>query len=324
VRPPFATIYWVKDGAKVEQLQRLDNTEGVRYELFHRHVAIRGNGPADTIGDDGAEAQTMVSQKPSQSIDAGCLHLEVGDPVRAIGEACQSVDELGLVEAQAKDPSLGTVEAGAGDGDALVEAVHKVFEEGRAGRTDIGMGQAVVQLGLSRKGLQEGAVLIRGIIPVKIQQVVDTQAMGAGHKAVDRNIFLQAAGSAHADDGKGGGLGFDHPGGEVDIGQGVQLIENDVYIVGADAGGDDGDPFLSYVACVGNEFAVLGLVFDGVEMTADSGYPIGVAYGEDGGGQLFGTEVQVVDGAAAIDNEFTFSDCLHKFGCFFSTSSKLS
>jgi len=53
---------WVKDGAKVEQLQRLDNTEGVRYELFHGLVAVRGKGPADTIGDDGAEAQAMVSQ----------------------------------------------------------------------------------------------------------------------------------------------------------------------------------------------------------------------------------------------------------------------
>ena len=302
MRPPFATIYWVKDGAKVEQLQRLDNTEGVRYELFHRLVAIRGNGPADTIGDDGAEAQTMVSQKPSQSIDAGCLHLEVGDPVRAKGKACQFVDELGLVEAETEDATLGAIEAGAGDRNTVVEAVHKVLEEGGAGSADIGLRQAVVQLGLGGKGLEEGVVLFRIVMPVKIQQIVDTQAVGAGDKAVDWNILLQGAGGAHTDDGKGGELGFDHAGGEVDIDQGVQLIEDDVYIVRADAGGDDGDPFPANIARMGYEFAVLGLVLDGVEMTADGGYPIGVAYGKNGGGELFGTEVQVVNGAAAIDN----------------------
>jgi len=54
---------------------------------------------------------------------------------------------------------------------------------------------------------------------------------------------------------------------------------------------------------VGDEFAVLKAMFDGVEMLTNFGYAVGVAYGQDGGGEFFGAEVEVIDGAAGIDKK---------------------
>ena len=101
---------------------------------------------------------------------------------------------------------------------------------------------------------------------------------------------------------------FEAAAGEVDIYQGVEFVEDDIDVVGADAGGDDGEAFLADAAGMGYEFAVLGAVFDGVEMAADAIYAVGIADGNDGGGQFFGSEIEVVDGAAFIDNEFAFRD----------------
>ena len=79
-----------------------------------------------------------------QTIDAGRLHLEVGDPVGAVGESGEAIDELGLAKPEPQDPSLGAVEARAGDGNPLMEAGSKVAEEGRAGAAEIGPGEPVV------------------------------------------------------------------------------------------------------------------------------------------------------------------------------------
>src|ERR1700722_12686980 len=101
---------------------------------------------------------------------------------------------------------------------------------------------------------------------------------------------------------------FEAAAGKVDVYQGIELIEDDVDVIGADAGGDDGQAFLADAAGVGHEFPVLGAVFDGVEMAANAVYSVGIANGDDGRGQFFGAEVEVVDSAALIDNEFAFRD----------------
>ena len=101
---------------------------------------------------------------------------------------------------------------------------------------------------------------------------------------------------------------FEAAAGEVDIYQGIEFVEDDIDIIGADAGGDDGKAFLADASGVGHEFPVLGAVFDGIKMPADAVYAVGVANGDDGRSQFFGPEVEVVDGAAVIDNEFAFRD----------------
>src|SRR6202034_1741515 len=109
----------------------------------------------------------------SKTVDAGGFHFEVGDPVAAIGEAGQAVDQVRLAETEAQDPALGTIEAGARDRDALMEAFSKMPKQGGAGAADIRLRQPVVELCLRRKGLQQLLFLTVLFMPVEIQQVVD-------------------------------------------------------------------------------------------------------------------------------------------------------
>jgi len=244
----------------------------------------------------------VVAEQFAEAIDPCRFHLEIGDAVGAIGEVGEAVDEFRLGEAEAQDAALRAIKAGAGDGDAVVEAGGKMPQEGSAGAADIGMRQAVVQLGLGGEGLEELAFVFAGVMPIEIEEVVDAEAVGGGHEAVDGDVFLQGAAGPYADDGQGGEGLFYGAGGKVDVDEGVELVEDDVDVVGADAGGDDGDAFLADPAGVGDEFAVVGAVFDGVEVLADAVDAVRVADGEDGGGQFFGTKVEVIDGAAAVDN----------------------
>ena len=53
---------------------------------------------------------------------------------------------------------------------------------------------------------------------------------------------------------------------------------------------------------------------DAVKVFADGFDPVRVANGYNGLGQLAGLQVEVVDGAAVIDDKFAFGDSLHKKG----------
>jgi len=265
-------------------------------------VIVLAKGLGDPIGDDRAYAEALVAQELAEAVDPRRFHLEIGDTVGAIGEIGEAVDELGLGEAEAQHAALGTIEAGAGDGDAVVEAAGEVSQQGGAGAADIGLRQAVVQLGLGGEGMEELAFLFGGFVAVEIEEVVDAEAVGRGYEAVDVDIFLQSAAGAHADDREGGEGLFDGTGGKVDISKSIELVEDDVDVVGADAGGDHGEPLFADAAGVGDEFPMVGAMFDGVEMFADPIHPIRIPYGENGGGQFFGAEIEMIDSAAAVDN----------------------
>jgi len=279
-----------------------DDIEGRADQLFYGGVAVTAEGALNPVGDDSAETEAMVAEQLSEAIDTRCFHLEIGDAVGTVGEVGEAVDEFGLGEAEAQYAALRAIKTGAGDGDAMVEAGGEMPQQGGAGAADIGLSEAVVQLGLGSEGMEQLALVFAGLVAVEIQEVVDAEAMGGRHKAVDGDIFLEGAAGSHTDDGEGGEGSFDGAGGKVDIGEGVELVEHDVDIVRADAGGDYGEAFLADAAGVGNEFPVVGAVFDSVEVFANVVDAVRIAYGEDGGGEFFGTEVEVVDGATVIDN----------------------
>ena len=287
---------------KVVVLYRCHDVQGLADELVYGGLAVGGEGLADAVGDDGAEAETGVSEQFAETIDTGRFHLEIGDAIGAIGEAGEPVDQFRLGEAEAQDAALWAIKAGAGDGNALVEAGGEVAQQGGAGAADIGLCQAVVELRLGGKVLEELVLFFRGVVAVEVEEVVDAQAVGGGDIVVYGYVVLQGAASADADNGEGGEGLPDGAGGKVDIRQGVELVEDDVDVIGADAGGDDGEPFFADAAGMGYEFAVVGAVFDGVEVSADPVHAVGVAHGDDGRGQFFGPEVEVIDGSAFIDN----------------------
>ena len=132
----------------------------------------------------------MVAEELAEAVDTGRFHLEVGDPVGAVGEMGKAVDKIGLAQTQAEDPALGAVEAGAGNGDALMEAVGKVTEQGSAGAAEIGLGEAMVQLCLGGERMEELDLVGGGIMAVEIEEVVDPQAMGGGDEAVRGYVLL--------------------------------------------------------------------------------------------------------------------------------------
>src|SRR5579859_134232 len=125
-----------------------------------------------------------MAEQFAETVDAGCLHFEVGDAVGAVGEGREAIDEIWLGEAQAEDAALGAVEARAGGGDALVEAGGEVAEEGGAGAAEIGLGEAVVQLGLGSEGMEELVLFFAGVVPVEIEEVIEAESVGGGDEAV--------------------------------------------------------------------------------------------------------------------------------------------
>ncbi len=162
----------------------------------------------------------------------------------------------------------------------------------------------MVQLGLGDKRLQQFIVFFLVIGSVEIEQVVDTESMGGDDEAVHRDIRLQGARGADADDGQCAEMRFDGAGDEIDIGQGVEFIEDDVDIVRADTGGDDGKAHPANIARVGNEFAVAVGHFHLIEVPANGRDAIGVADGNNGGCKFFREGIEVVHGATGVDNQF--------------------
>jgi len=215
---------------------------------------------------------------------------------------CEAIYQLGGSEAEAEDSALGTIETGTGDSDALVIALGKMFEQGRGGGGDIGIGNVMVDLGLGEKGLEQFLFLFILFEAIEVQEVIEPEAMGAGHKGVDGDIGLEGTTGTEPEYGQAGQVGFDGTGVEIDIDQGIEFIKNDIYIVWANAGGDNRDTFLAKGTGMGDKFAVLALYFDFVKIFADYFDAIGITNREHDRGEFIGMEVEVIDSAAVGNN----------------------
>jgi hypothetical protein len=124
------------------------------------------------------------------------------------------------------------------------------------------------------------------------------------------NIGLQGAAGAHAHDAQGNTL-FQRPGlpgNKVDIDQRVELIDQNINVVGAHAGGNDRQPLAFIVAHVGHEFALVNLGFDGIEMLTHQRHALRVADGNDGIGNVVGQQVQMVNATVAVDDQLRFGN----------------
>lgn len=148
--------------------------------------------------------------------------------------------------------------------------------------------------------------------PVKIQQVVRTQSMGASHKTVYRNIRLQRTGGANAQDLQTGQFRFDGTGAEVDIDQRIKFIHDNIDIVGTDTRRQYGKPFGTDPAGMAHKLAVLVPAIDPVKMLAYFSNSAGVAHGDDGVRQFIGVYIEVVNGTTGIDYQFGWGNLLHK------------
>ena len=171
-------------------LDLFDDIEGLCDKAFDEGVAIPGSRSLYAVDDYGAEAEAGMAEQSAETIDAGGLHFEVGDAMGAVGKAGEAVDEFRLAEAETQHAALGAIKARAGNGDALVEAGGEMTEQGGAGAADIGVGQAMVQLGLGGKRLEQLVLGFVGLVAIEVEEVVDAKAVGRGHEAVCGYIFL--------------------------------------------------------------------------------------------------------------------------------------
>ncbi len=102
---------------------------------------------------------------------------------------------------------------------------------------------------------------------------------------------MQTAGSAQAEQRQPFGNFAYAACGQVDVDQSVEFGQYDVDVVRADAGGEDAHPLPLVGAGDGVEFAVGDLRFAFVEVGGHALYPAGIAYQDDGVGQLLGCQM---------------------------------
>jgi len=254
----------------------------------------------------------MMPQHFAQAVDARGLHFEIRNAVRPIGKMGEPVDQVRITETEAQYPALRTIKSRTGNRNAMVKILHEMFHQRGAAAVDIGLRNAMAQLGLGHKGLQQLFILLILFEPVKVQQVIDAQAMGGGHKGVIRDIRLQGTRGTYSNDVQDRQFRLDGAAGKVDIHQSIQFVQHDIYIIRANARRNDRQPFFAQVTRMGNEFPVLALKFDLVEMFAHCHDPVGITHCKDCRGQFFRPHIQVVNGTPFIDNKFRFLNALHK------------
>ena len=85
---------------------------------------------------------------------------------------------------------------------------------------------------------------------------------------------------------------------------GIQFIQYNINIIRANTGGHDRYSFFANIAGMGNKFTVLIFEFYGVKMFAYFLYPVGIANGNNSFGNFFRTQIQMVNSATGIDDQF--------------------
>jgi hypothetical protein len=98
---------------------------------------------------------------------------EIRDPVLPEMKLGKAVDKLRVPDAESQNSSLRPVKPGAGHGNALVEAVNKMFEQRSAGEADVRIARSVrMQLRMRDERMEQLIFLLVMLHPVIIQKVV--------------------------------------------------------------------------------------------------------------------------------------------------------
>ena len=181
-----------------------------------------------------------MPQQFAQSVNGGGFHLKVSDPVLTKRKIGETVYQVRVTEAQPQYPPLRAIKPRTGNGDAMMEIAYKMFQQAGSCGADIWLRDAVAELGLGDETLEDLPLFFIFLDPVKVEEVVDPEAVGTGHPGINRDGSLQGTRGPDPNDIKNGMIVFDGAGLKIDIHEGVQLIQNNIYIIRADSGGDDG------------------------------------------------------------------------------------
>ena len=89
---------------------------------------------------------------------------------------------------------------------------------------------------------------------------------------------------------------------QVNIGKGIKLIINNVYVIGSDAGRNHGDPLSIEITGMGNEFSFRLFYLYFVKMPAYNSHPVRIANSYNCIRNIFGMKVDVVETPVLIYN----------------------
>ncbi len=128
---------------------------------------------------------------------------------------------------------------------------------------------------------------------IEVKQTVEANALHAGDECSCGRVRLQATAGADAHEGECAVLGFLCTCLEVDVGQGVHFVNDDVAVVTADARALHGDALAVVHACDGMEFTVAYLAFLRIKMRGHERDACWVSDEDDFVGELRRVEVQM-------------------------------
>ena len=289
------------------QLRRWYPTDAVEDELDEVVDAalVAGVGFAgESVGDDHATGHSAVTHKACESCEGAGFHLEVGDLPAFIAEALDALVLVGVSEGKAYLAPLWTKESSAGDGDAS----HHLFagdavDEFGVGIDDVGGTEEGIPVEMFLEGFLEGEVTDFVAAGIEVEQAVEADALAGGDVGADGILGLQSSTGADSHEVEDAEIVLDGAGLEINVGEGVDLVEDDIDVVASDTSGNNGDALTVVPARYGVEFAALDVAFHAVEMGGHGLYSSGVSDEDDLVCQLFRTDVKVEYSAVFIDNE---------------------
>lgn len=265
----------------------------------------------EAVGDDGADGHAAVAHKASEAGQRRTLHFVVGDFPALVIEFLDAAVKVGVGKGQTQLAALRTVEADGRDGVAahhVIAAYH--VDEFLVGVHDIGFGPEWIPAGMLAEcffEIEVGHFIAAGII---VEHTVEAKRFFGYHGSAERQFGLQSARCADAHHGETAFFGPYLAGLEVDVGQGVEFVDYNVDIVGADTVAEAHYGFALVGASDGVEFAGRYFESPGVEERCHHVDARRIAYEDNAVGELRGEQMQVEYAAVGVDYEFGWRDNL--------------
>ena len=252
----------------------------------------------------------MVAQVGGQAGQRGTFHLEVGDAVVLTAggeaEAFYVFQHVWHGQRQADNASLRTVKSWSGDGYALKRNVFHEVDNLAGCLHEIRGREVRVPVHV----LFEGFLHFRDgdffAVAVPVHDAVEAHADVCQHVAAQRDVCVQGAGGADAQDVEGAVLRLYLAGFEVHVGQGVQLCHHNVNVVRANPMGQGGDALAIVFAGYGDEFTRGVAELDVCQVFGNHVHAGRIAHHNYVIGQFLRFQVNVEHGAVAVDNKFRF------------------
>ena len=184
------------------------------------------------------------------------FHLEIAYLHAFVAERLYLSILPGVLDAQTYLTSLRTVETAAGACDAAYHIISRnAVYQFAVCHSNIWGSFLGAPVHVGSEGLLQSEVADTVAVGIVVEKSVKTDTFYRSNERAERSFGLQTAARADTYDGELAERGLVLPRIEVDIGEGIQFVNHDVYIVATDAGGKCRDTLAFIVAGDGVEFA---------------------------------------------------------------------